>query len=87
MDWNSATCTLMMYHCQPDTRGAQKGTLKSCVTRFLWYGILINPAKCVFGVKELHFLSHHINKNGVHIYTSGTGAGSSQLLPPIYPQL
>lgn len=28
------------------------------------YGIAINPAKCVFGVKQLIFLGHSINREG-----------------------
>ena len=33
--------------------------------RFVLYGILINPAKCVLGVRELSFLGHHVNKDGI----------------------
>ena len=33
--------------------------------RFQQYGILINPAKCVFGASELHFLGHHVTSSGV----------------------
>ena len=29
------------------------------------YGIIINPLKCVFGVKELTFLGHHISSSGI----------------------
>ena len=33
--------------------------------RFVQYGILINPVKCVLGVTELRFLGHYVNKDGV----------------------
>ena len=39
--------------------------LRLVLQRFVLYGILINPAKCVFSATELHFLSHHINKEKV----------------------
>ena len=29
------------------------------------HGIVINPAKCQFGVKELSFLGHHVNTQGI----------------------
>ena len=29
------------------------------------YGIVINPLKCVFGVKELTFLGNHISSSGI----------------------
>ena len=29
------------------------------------YGIIINPLKCVFRVKELTFLGHHISNSGI----------------------
>jgi len=32
---------------------------------FEQYGILINPAKCLFGVSELHFLGHLVTPAGV----------------------
>ena len=35
---------------------------------FQWlseYGILLNPAKCVFGAAELKFLGHHISSQGI----------------------
>ena len=42
-----------------------KEHLRTALQRFNQYGILINPAKCVFGVKELHFLGHHVTQHGV----------------------
>ena len=42
-----------------------KEHLCTALQRFNQYGILINPAKCVFGVKELHFLGHHVTQYGV----------------------
>ena len=32
---------------------------------FVQYGMLINPHKCLLGVKELQFLGHFVNKDGV----------------------
>ena len=29
------------------------------------YGIVINPLKCVFGVKELTFFGHHLSSSGI----------------------
>ena len=29
------------------------------------YGIVINPLKCVFGVKQLTFLGHHVSSSGI----------------------
>ena len=31
------------------------------------YGIVINPIKCKFGVKELTFLGHHISNSGIRL--------------------
>ena len=39
--------------------------LRLVLQRFQQYGILINPAKCVFGTSELHFLGHHVTSSGV----------------------
>ena len=42
-----------------------KAHLRLVLQRFDQYGILVNPAKCVFGVNELHFLGHHVTSSGV----------------------
>ena len=42
-----------------------KAHLRLVLQRFDQYGILLNPAKCVFGVTELHFLGHHVTSSGV----------------------
>jgi hypothetical protein len=39
--------------------------LRLVFERLRQHGIVINPSKCVFGVKELDFLGHHINSNGI----------------------
>ena len=39
--------------------------LRLVLQRFVQYGILINPAKCVLGVHQLRFLDHHVNQDGV----------------------
>lgn len=35
------------------------------LARFAEYGVVINPAKCVFGAAELDFLGHHISSSGI----------------------
>ena len=47
------------------TAEEHKVHLHLVLQRFVLYGILINPAKCVLGVTELRFLGHHVNKEGV----------------------
>jgi len=42
-----------------------KEHLRQVLQRFEKYGIIINPAKCVLGANELHFLGHHITQHGV----------------------
>ena len=39
--------------------------LRLVLQRFVLYGIIINPVKCVLGVSELQFLGHRVNKDGV----------------------
>ena len=39
--------------------------LRQVLQRLSDHGILINPAKCQFGVKELSFLGHHVNAHGI----------------------
>ena len=42
-----------------------KAHLHLVLQHFDQYGILINPAKCMFGVSELHFLGHYVTSSGV----------------------
>ncbi|PIK55880.1 gag-pol polyprotein [Apostichopus japonicus] len=39
--------------------------LRQLFVRLQEYGIVINPAKCVFGVSSLVFLGHHIDTDGI----------------------
>ena len=39
--------------------------LRAVFERLFTNGIVVNPNKCVFGVKELDFLGHHIDHNGI----------------------
>ena len=39
--------------------------LRTVFDRLAAHGIIINPNKCVFGVSELDFLGHHIDKHGI----------------------
>ena len=54
-------CMLIASH----TPEEHKAHLRLVLQRFDQYGILVNPAKCVFGVSELHFLGHHVTPSGV----------------------
>ena len=48
-----------------ETPADHKVHLRLVFERFVSYGILINPAKCVLGVNQLRFLGHHVNNKGV----------------------
>ena len=39
--------------------------LKSVFERLAFYGIVINPSKCIFGVDQLDFLGHQVTSQGV----------------------
>ena len=39
--------------------------LRSVFRRFDEYGVVMNPLKCVFGVKKLTFLGHHVIGKGI----------------------
>ena len=39
--------------------------LRAVLQRLSEYGIIVNPAKCVFGVSELEFLGHRVSSKGV----------------------
>jgi len=40
------------------------------LARFAEYGVIINPAKCVFGGSELDFLGHHVFTEGIRQLSS-----------------
>ena len=42
-----------------------KQHLRLVLERLSEHGILINPFKCVFGVKQLDFLGHHVDNQGI----------------------
>lgn len=39
--------------------------LRQVLQRFHEHGVVINPAKCVFGASQLDFLGHGVDKNGI----------------------
>lgn len=39
--------------------------LKVLFKRLSEYGVIINPAKCVFGVNKITFLGYTVNKHGI----------------------
>lgn len=39
--------------------------LRLVFERLSAHGVVMNPHKCVFGVPELEFLGHHIDRNGI----------------------
>ena len=39
--------------------------LRLVFTRFMEYGIVIKPQKCVLGVSQLQFLGHRVNQDGI----------------------
>ena len=48
-----------------DTPETHLQHLRLVFSRLEEHGIVINPHKCLFGVKELDFLGHHIDCNGI----------------------
>lgn len=38
--------------------------LRDLFTRLTLHGLIINPAKCLFGLPSIHFLGHLIHKDG-----------------------
>lgn len=42
-----------------------KQHLRLVLERLSEHGILINPAKCVFGAEQLEFLGHHVDSQGI----------------------
>ena len=53
---------LLIASSNPDEH---KQHLRSVLKHLNEYGILIHPAKCVFGVKELDFLGHRVDSQGI----------------------
>ena len=47
------------------TEAEHKEHLKQLFERLSQYGVVINPAKCVFGVEEITFLGYTVNKEGI----------------------
>jgi len=47
------------------TSDDHKVHLRLVLECFASYGILINPAKCVLGVSNLHFHGHYVTSDGV----------------------
>ena len=41
-----------------------QGHLRDLFMRLDQHGLIINPAKCLFGLSSIHFLGHLINKGG-----------------------
>ena len=39
--------------------------LRQVLERLQFHGLLINPAKCVFGASELEFLGHHVSSQSI----------------------
>ena len=53
---------LLIASSSPDEH---KQHLRSVLERLSEHGILIHPAKCIFGVKELDFLGHRVDNQGI----------------------
>ena len=45
--------------------GEHRCHLRQVLERLSEHGIVINPSKCEFGVKELDFLGHHVDSHGI----------------------
>ncbi|XP_030235645.1 uncharacterized protein LOC115560379 [Gadus morhua] len=41
-----------------------QGHLRDLFMRLDQHGLIVNPAKCLFGLSSIHFLGHLINKDG-----------------------
>ena len=52
---------LIASHCSEE----HKEHLRQVLERLQFHGLLINPAKCVFGASELEFLEHHVSSQGI----------------------
>lgn len=53
---------LLIASTSPDEH---KQHLRLVLERLNAHGVLINPAKCVFGVGQLQFLGHHVDSHGI----------------------
>ena len=58
--------------------------LRAVFQRLDEYGIVINPLKCVFGVKELTFLGHHVSNSGIQPLEDKVHCKSGVRFPSIY---
>lgn len=48
-----------------DTFEEMLGKLKELFVRIRKFGLTVNPQKCIFGVREIKFLGHKLNANGI----------------------
>ncbi|KAJ8340655.1 hypothetical protein SKAU_G00352880 [Synaphobranchus kaupii] len=55
--------------------------LRDLFTRLNQHGLILNPAKCLFGLPSIHFLGHLINKDGAAPLPSKVEAVSAFLRP------
>ena len=53
---------LLIARSSPDEH---KQHLRLLLERLSNHGILINPAKCIFGAEQLDFLGHHVDSQGI----------------------
>ena len=63
-----------------------KTHLRQVLQRLSDHGMVINPAKCVFGVSELDFLGHHMSEQGTYPAIGREGQSHSGLPPPVSPR-
>ena len=49
-----------------ETPDQHRDHLHQLFARLQEYGVVVNPAKCEFGVEQLDFLGHHIDSQGCH---------------------
>lgn len=69
------------------TQQEHENHLRQIFTRMKNYGVLINPAKCVFGVPEIEFLGYHISKEGTKPLDSKVKAISEFPIPKTVKEL
>ena len=55
--------------------------LRALFTRLAEHGLVINPAKCVFGQPEVNFLSHTVSANGIRPHITRVEAVRSFPIP------
>ena len=61
--------------------------LRQHLERFQQYGVVINPAKSVFGVATIQFLGHTVNRHGIQPVESKIQATSDFPPPPTLTKL